>query len=282
MFSSDLYLMALLRTNSFAFDTDQAQLARSSSSVLSQIQQEWGDASATASSRTPRDLVQLNLRKRAAARNRATCEDDGMPVRSMTTAPTRSTWADGADLPWRVATAPAIASADKVSMADLRPLLTTSLASAAKNSLLRVESQRPAEPLDDDAPLKLRLDPALIDGRLANGVRYLVRPNSQPSQEVQLRVFVDAGSLNEDESERGLAHVVEHCVFRGTKSFGDGEIDAFMAAIGCTPGADNNAYTSADCTTYEFNVPWRSANAGEGWTAVQAYIVMAHIVMAYN
>ena len=75
MFSSDLYLMALLRTNSFAFDTDQAQLARSSSSVLSQIQQEWGDASATASSRTPRDLVQLNLRKRAAARNRATCED---------------------------------------------------------------------------------------------------------------------------------------------------------------------------------------------------------------
>ena len=78
--------------------------------------------------------------------------------------------------------------------------------------------------------------------------------------------MVNAGSLNETEQERGIAHVVEvcavpvmqqlsyaaqHCVFRGTKSFADGEIEDFMAAMGAAPGADNNAFTYPDTTQYK-------------------------------
>eukprot|EP00656_Telonema_subtile_P049132 TRINITY_DN6033_c0_g1_i2.p1 TRINITY_DN6033_c0_g1~~TRINITY_DN6033_c0_g1_i2.p1 ORF type:complete len:965 (-),score=274.66 TRINITY_DN6033_c0_g1_i2:777-3671(-) len=109
----------------------------------------------------------------------------------------------------------------------------------------------------EEEALDLSVESELTRGVLSNGVQYYVRPNKHPTQEIQIWAYVNAGSLNETEQERGLAHLVEHCVFRGTRSFEDGQIDEFMAALGAAPGADSNAQTSTDLTTYQFMVPWR-------------------------
>ncbi len=60
-------------------------------------------------------------------------------------------------------------------------------------------------------------------GRLANGLRFAVRRNGVPPGQVAVRVRIDAGSLNEQASERGFAHLIEHLSFRGSQHVPDGE-----------------------------------------------------------
>src|SRR5690606_16795377 len=64
------------------------------------------------------------------------------------------------------------------------------------------------------------VDREWLFGEMPNGVRYAVRRNSVPPGQVSMRVRIDAGSLHEEESERGFAHLVEHLVFRESKYFG--------------------------------------------------------------
>ena len=60
-------------------------------------------------------------------------------------------------------------------------------------------------------------DPAWTFGTLPNGLRYAVRRNALPAGQVSIRIRIDAGALNEADSERGWAHFVEHMLFRGTR-----------------------------------------------------------------
>src|SRR5437764_6503901 len=66
-----------------------------------------------------------------------------------------------------------------------------------------------------DAPVPL--DSAVLSGRLPNGLRYLLRRNGRPEKRVSLRLVVNAGSVLEDDDQRGLAHLVEHMAFDGTR-----------------------------------------------------------------
>ncbi|HAN37608.1 MAG TPA: hypothetical protein DCQ29_01785, partial [Chitinophagaceae bacterium] len=56
----------------------------------------------------------------------------------------------------------------------------------------------------------LKPDPAAKFGRLDNGVRYIVLPNKEPKGRASVRLAIAAGSLHESESQRGLAHFLEH------------------------------------------------------------------------
>ena len=47
-------------------------------------------------------------------------------------------------------------------------------------------------------------------GTLPNGLRYYIRENRQPQGRAELRLAVNAGSVLEDEDQRGVAHFVEH------------------------------------------------------------------------
>src|SRR5262245_43379824 len=66
-------------------------------------------------------------------------------------------------------------------------------------------------------------DPAWQLGTVPSGLRYAVRRDPLPAGQVSVRIRIDAGSLNEEDNERGWAHFIEHLAFRGTKSFGDRE-----------------------------------------------------------
>ena len=102
---------------------------------------------------------------------------------------------------------------------------------------------------------RLPLDPSVRTGHLANGLTYFVRKNARPEKRVELWLAVNAGSVLEDEDQRGLAHFVEHMAFRGTKNFPNLEVINFMERIGMKFGPDVNAYTDFDETVYMLKVP---------------------------
>ncbi len=98
-------------------------------------------------------------------------------------------------------------------------------------------------------------DPAVLTGELDNGLRYYVRQNGRPENRAFLRLVVRAGSVLEDDDQRGLAHFVEHMAFNGTKNFEKTELLDYLQGIGMRFGPDVNAYTSFDETVYMLEVP---------------------------
>ncbi len=98
-------------------------------------------------------------------------------------------------------------------------------------------------------------DPAWTFGTLPNGLRYAVRRNALPEGQVSVRLRIDAGSLHEEDRERGWAHFVEHMAFRGTKDFGDGEVRETWQRLGASFGSDTNASTEPTQTVYMLDLP---------------------------
>lgn len=98
-------------------------------------------------------------------------------------------------------------------------------------------------------------DPAWIFGTLPNGVRYAVRHNGVPPEQVSIRVLVDAGSMYETDAQRGYAHLIEHLSFRDSKYLKSGEAIPTWQRLGATFGSDTNAETSATQTVYKLDLP---------------------------
>lgn len=113
----------------------------------------------------------------------------------------------------------------------------------------------PSQPQPQPPADQLALWPKVIHGRLPNGLTYYVLPNKRPDKRAMLWLAVNAGSVQEDDDQRGLAHFVEHMAFNGTKRFAGNEIIQFIEKSGLHFGADANAYTSWDETVYQLEVP---------------------------
>ena len=86
---------------------------------------------------------------------------------------------------------------------------------------------------------------------LPNGLEvYLEQLDFAPV--VSMELMVKVGSIDEEEHEGGMAHVLEHMLFKGTDSYPvPGEIDAKVE----NEGGDLNAYTTFDHTLYHINSP---------------------------
>lgn len=102
-------------------------------------------------------------------------------------------------------------------------------------------------------------DSAAITGVLPNGLRYIVRANHRPEHRAELRLVVDAGSILEDDDQRGLAHFVEHMAFDGTTHFPHQAITNYLESVGMRLGPDLNAFTSYDQTIYMLQIPTDTA-----------------------
>ncbi|MDQ8184899.1 insulinase family protein [Pelagicoccus sp. SDUM812002] len=111
-------------------------------------------------------------------------------------------------------------------------------------------------PEDFDLSAPLPVDPNVRVGELDNGLRYYIRKNPRPENRVSLRLVVNAGSLQEDDDQRGIAHFLEHMAFNGTKHFEKHELVNFLESIGMRFGQHLNASTSFDQTIYKLEVPW--------------------------
>ena len=113
----------------------------------------------------------------------------------------------------------------------------------------------PQEAVDVALGATMPVDPDVRTGVFANGLTYYVRANQRPENRAELRLVVNAGSVLEDDDQRGMAHLLEHMAFNGTENFEKQELIEFMESIGMRLGPDVNAYTSFDETVYMLQVP---------------------------
>ena len=104
----------------------------------------------------------------------------------------------------------------------------------------------------------LPVDPKVRVGHLDNGLTYYIRHNEEPKNQAFFYIAQKVGSIQEEESQRGLAHFLEHMCFNGTTHFPDSSLIEYLEGIGVKFGAQLNAYTSVEETVYNIdNVPAR-------------------------
>ncbi|MFN3863450.1 MAG: M16 family metallopeptidase [Erythrobacter sp.] len=99
------------------------------------------------------------------------------------------------------------------------------------------------------------VDDKWLFGEMKNGLRYAVRGNGVPPRQVSIRVRIDAGSLHEEDSEQGFAHLLEHLLFRESKYLAQGEAIAAWQRLGATFGSDANAETTPTHTVFKLDIP---------------------------
>ena len=132
---------------------------------------------------------------------------------------------------------------------------------AAEETAQPVEETRPAQAfldldsdvLDMDAPILL--DETIRKAQLENGLTYYIRHNTEPANRATLMLVVNAGSLQEDYDQLGLAHFLEHMMFNGTERFPKQGLIEYFESVGMTFGPDVNAYTSFNETVYFLEFP---------------------------
>ncbi|ANQ47466.1 insulinase family protein [Flammeovirga sp. MY04] len=102
---------------------------------------------------------------------------------------------------------------------------------------------------------EIPLNPDVKKGTLSNGMTYYIQKNDKPANEVQFRLIIKAGSILEDEDQRGFAHFLEHMAFNGSEHFPGNSLIDYFQSIGVQFGGDINAYTGYDETVYMLPVP---------------------------
>jgi zinc protease len=112
-------------------------------------------------------------------------------------------------------------------------LLTTMMVSAQ-------QQQMPEIPVDDSVRI----------GKLENGLTYYLRHNNTPEKKANFYIAQRVGSIQEDDSQQGLAHFLEHMAFNGSEHFPTGTMTEYLQSIGVQYGRSLNAYTSIDRTVY--------------------------------
>lgn len=101
----------------------------------------------------------------------------------------------------------------------------------------------------------LKQEARILSGVHASGMRWAILPNTEPPQEASIRLYVDTGSLMEEEDQQGLAHFIEHMAFNGSKNFPAGSMVEAFQRLGMGFGAHTNAHTSFRETVYKLEIP---------------------------
>ena len=110
-----------------------------------------------------------------------------------------------------------------------------------------IMGQKLTDPINNDPNVKI--------GKLSNGLTYYIRENKKPENRAEFWLLVNAGSMQENENQLGLAHFVEHMGFNGIKGYPGNKLTDELAKLGVQFGRNINAYTSFDETVYTLTMP---------------------------
>lgn len=98
---------------------------------------------------------------------------------------------------------------------------------------------------------QLPIDPDVRYGKLENGLTYYIRNNKYPEKRADFYLAQKVGSMQEEDSQAGLAHFLEHMAFNGTTNYpGRKTMLNYLETVGARFGANVNAYTGYDETVY--------------------------------
>ena len=118
-----------------------------------------------------------------------------------------------------------------------------------------VHAQKPAP--GETAPV----DSSVRVGQLPSGITYYLKHNAKPARRADFHIYYKVGAIQEEESQNGLAHFLEHMAFNGTEHFPGKNMLNYLENKGIKFGVDINAYTGFDETVYRIsNVPTQNQN----------------------
>ena len=100
----------------------------------------------------------------------------------------------------------------------------------------------------------LQNDKDMLSGELKNGLKYYIKENKLPQNTAIFYLVVNSGSTDERDGEQGLAHFLEHMAFNGSRDFSKNELIKQLESLGVKFGADLNAQTSYDQTSYTLSI----------------------------
>lgn len=127
-------------------------------------------------------------------------------------------------------------------------------------SWAQAKPKAPAAASKQQAPVKVTSVEGITEYRLANGLRVLLFPDaSQPTMTVNITYLV--GSRNEVYGETGMAHLLEHLMFKPSKNFSGADKDhPNTVSVLNSLGASFNGTTWYDRTNYFTTFPANEAN----------------------
>ena len=127
-----------------------------------------------------------------------------------------------------------------------RLLALTALVASLLTPVFSASAQTPQTPAPAAAPQQR----ATHTYTLSNGMTLWVRPDRRAPTAVHM-VWLRVGSMDEVDGTSGVAHVLEHMMFKGTAQLAPGEFSRRVAAL----GGRENAFTSKDYTGYFQQIP---------------------------
>lgn len=101
------------------------------------------------------------------------------------------------------------------------------------------------EEVEEFLNTELLSHPKLYRGQLKNGLRYIILPNKVPPNRFEAHMEVHVGSIDEEDDEQGIAHMIEHVAFLGSK-----KREKLLGT-----GARSNAYTDFHHTVFHIHSP---------------------------
>ena len=101
----------------------------------------------------------------------------------------------------------------------------------------------------------LPADPTVRWGVLPNGMRYALKHNETPKGGAVIRFAFDVGMREAEPAQFGAPHFLEHMAFNGSTNIPEGELVKRLERLGLAFGADTNAETDLEHTTYKLDLP---------------------------
>ena len=100
------------------------------------------------------------------------------------------------------------------------------------------------------------LDSSVRVGQLPSGITYYLKHNDKPANRADFHIYYKVGAIQEEDSQNGLAHFLEHMAFNGSDHFPDNSMIDWLSTVGVRFGENLNAATGQEQTTYMItNVP---------------------------
>ena len=131
----------------------------------------------------------------------------------------------------------------------------------AQNAPNNSEQQKSAEMQTYGVPVwgltnsDLPADPSVRFGVLPNGMRYALKRNVTPKGAAVIRFAFNVGMRDVEPEQGGAAHFLEHMAFNGSTNIPEGELVKRLERLGLAFGADTNAQTGLEQTTYKLDLP---------------------------
>lgn len=96
-------------------------------------------------------------------------------------------------------------------------------------------------------------DASVRKGILPNGMHYYIKHNEEPKERASFYFAQNVGSVLEKDTQRGLAHFLEHMAFNGTEHYPEKSMLAYLEKNGVKFGSEINAFTAFDKTVYNIS-----------------------------